>query len=91
MPRNPGHDSPATRCQSKVSHTRDSAIEEAIRLGFPVAPYQCPNGGDHWHTGNSQKNGRLFHINRTRWETLHGISLVGNQPEGTGNTELECE
>jgi len=64
----PKHDSPTARCQSKLPCTRAEAIAEAVRIGFPVAPYLCPNGRDHWHVGNSQKNGALFHTKRERWE-----------------------
>jgi hypothetical protein len=58
------------RCQNKLPLTRDAAITEATRLGYPVAPYRCPNGRDHWHVGNSKGNGQTFHNNRTRWERL---------------------
>jgi len=56
------------RCYGKVAHDRSAAIEEATRLGYPVAPYKCPNGRDHWHVGGSTKNAKLFHNQRTRWD-----------------------
>ena len=58
------------RCASKITRTRSNAITEAARLGFPVAPYKCPNGGDHWHVGRSIKNSKMFSNDRTRWESL---------------------
>jgi hypothetical protein len=65
-------DSPSARCFGKIIHTRDDAITEAVRLGYPVAPYKCPNGLDHWHVGNSQRNGNLFHNKREQWEDVAG-------------------
>lgn len=56
------------RCPTKLPLTRDAAIIEAGRIGYPVVPYRCP-GGDHWHVGASQKNSLEFINDRARWES----------------------
>ena len=61
-------DTAFARCSGKIQRTRPDAIIEATRIGFPVAPYLCPNGYDHWHVGKSWKNGKLFHNKRDWWE-----------------------
>lgn len=61
-------DNAVARCPSKIARTRGNAITEALRLGYPVAPYKCPNGKDHWHIGNSRRNARLFHNAHEQWE-----------------------
>ncbi len=60
-------DSNFVKCASKISLDRDAAILEARRLGYPVAPYICPNGHDHWHVGSSTRNGAQFHNHFDAW------------------------
>lgn len=56
------------RCYTKRVITRDQAITEAERLGYPVVPYKCPNGWNHWHVGASQAEAQIFYKDRPRWE-----------------------
>lgn len=56
------------RCATKIPVSRASAIHTAERLGYPVVPYKCPNGWDHWHVGRSQKGAPKFHNHRDKWE-----------------------
>ena len=74
-------DSPHIRCLGKINLTRKQAIAEATRIGFPVSPYRCPNGHNHWHVGNSKKHGNLFHNHRARWERK-----PRNQEDSNGNS-----
>ena len=57
------------RCHTKQWLTRDQALVEAPRLGFPVVPYKCPNGLDHWHTGKSHSGAPVFYNHRDKWES----------------------
>jgi len=55
------------RCPTKRILSRDEAIRVADSMGYPVVPYRCPNGNDHWHVGRSQKKAPEFHNHRDRW------------------------
>ena len=57
------------RCATKDELSRDSAIARAIEYGFPVVPYKCPNGWDHWHIGKSLHKAKLFYNDRPKWES----------------------
>ena len=63
----PRHSESIARCPTKVPLTRNRAIEIADTIGYPVVPYKCPNGWDHWHTGRSMKGAPEFHNHRDRW------------------------
>ncbi len=56
------------RCPTKIRRTRDDAITVATALHYPVVPYKCPNGHDHWHVGRSVKEAKLFYHDRPAWE-----------------------
>ena len=57
------------RCSTKYALTRDESIVQAVEYGFPVVPYKCPNGWDHWHIGKSHRQAKIFYSNRPRWES----------------------
>lgn len=57
------------RCPTKNVFSREDAITQAIKHGFPVVPYKCPNGWDHWHVGKAVRKAKVFYNNRPKWET----------------------
>lgn len=57
------------RCPTKDSLPRNTAITRAVKYGFPVVPYKCPNGWDHWHIGKNTRKAKVFYHNRPKWET----------------------
>ena len=71
------------RCPTKQPLTRDEALTAAPRLGFPVMPYKCPNGWDHWHIGKSWKRAAMFYKDRERWESVW-INRPDTIPRGPG-------
>ena len=56
------------RCPTKVRRTRPDALDTATTLGYPVVPYKCPNGHDHWHVGTNRQETKLFYTDRPAWE-----------------------
>ena len=68
MPTHP-HSESIARCPTKQRYTRPEAIDCAESLGYPVIPYKCPNGWDHWHVGHSMKVAPSFYGHRKRWES----------------------
>ena len=67
MPNHP-HQEAVARCPTKQRHNRGEAIARAILMGYPVTPYKCPNGWDHWHVGKSRKKALDFYHHRDQWE-----------------------
>lgn len=56
------------RCHTKHELSRDDAIARAVEYGFPVVPYKCPNGWDHWHVGKNMRKAKTFYNSRDIWE-----------------------